>query len=308
MLDRKLITSLALSLVFLGAAACNQEGTLDTEGEAQAPLAGADKAEQARKGGKDGMRRGHPGHGMRGPESLLVTALRELELSDAQSAVIEDALDALPRPERGERPDAAAMKALADGVRAGSVDVEAVLADAGDPMATQRNALAAALTTLHEALTPAQRRELVDTVIAEMDAHTPPAEMRGPPPGKRAKGGRGGEMKGPFGDLDLSDAQRAALDAALEADKPEPEDMKEHFESMKDRMQEKLETFAASSFDASAFVAPPADAPTPRAHIERFARAMAAVAPLLDADQREELADRLEQGPPAKGRHGRGHR
>lgn len=311
MLHRKLITSLALSLVSLGAVACDQEGTLETEGEAESPLAATDKADHARKGGHERMRRGRPGHGMRGPESLLVTALRELELSDAQSAVVEDALDALPRPDRGERPDAAVMRALADGVRAGDVDLDAVLADAGDATARQRDGLAAALTTLHETLTPAQRRELVDTVIAEMDAHEPPKGMRGPPPGKmRGRGGRGGETKGPFADLDLTEAQRDAVDAALEGDRPaEPKDMKEHFADMKERMQDKLETFAAATFDAEAFIAPPADAPSPRAHIERFARAVAAVAPLLDADQREELADRLEGGPLAMGgKGGRGRR
>jgi hypothetical protein len=69
---------------------------------------------------------------------------------------------------------------------------------------------------------------------------------------------------------------------------------------MREAMTAKLQAFAADSFDAQSFLAPPADAPTQgmRGHLEALVKVVGAMTPALDATQREKLALRLEQGPP----------
>ena len=79
-------------------------------------------------------------------------------------------------------------------------------------------------------------------------------------------------------------------------------------------MKAKMETFATDSFDAKAFVAPPADAPRgAMMHpIARMVNELAVVVPLLTPAQRETLAAQLEKGPqmgrPGEHEHGRGGR
>jgi hypothetical protein len=73
-------------------------------------------------------------------------------------------------------------------------------------------------------------------------------------------------------------------------------------------MRARLESFAADSFDAQAFVAPPADAPQgrPMQPLARMVNELAVVVPLLEPAQREALAALLEKGSP--GAHARGAR
>jgi Spy/CpxP family protein refolding chaperone len=294
------VSFVAVVLVALGAAGCVEEGVAESAGDVESPLA-AEKAGSGDEAPGPRMRRGH---GPRGPESLLRVALRELELSDAQRAAIDEALADMPRPEPPQRPDGAALETLAAGVRAGKVDVAAVVAQLGEPpdLAAQRQALADALATLHATLTPEQRRELVDHLLAELEEQAP--RERGPRGHADKKmRGKGKPMGDPLGhllaDLDLSEAQRDAVAQALEEQRPDHAAMKDGFEAVRAAMRAKLESFASVSFDAAAFAAPPEGAPArgPREHLERMARAMGAIAPLLDAEQREALAARLERGP-----------
>jgi Spy/CpxP family protein refolding chaperone len=260
-------------------------------------------------------------HGPGGPEFLLFAAQHELELSDAQKATIDRAIEDLhaARGKRGQ-PDNAPFAALAAGVRAGKVDVGAVLAKASpsEPAFEQhRAASAAALQKLHATLTAEQRRELVDAVSAKMSEHGPKGEGRGPKgEGRAAKRGDGpkGERgdhdrgaRGPLGhllqDLELTDAQRQSVEQAMQAQKPSEADREakaKRFEEMRAGMRSKLESFAADAFDAKAFTTP-ADGPSahgPKQRLEHLANVLAAVAPILDPAQREKLATRLEQGPP----------
>jgi len=75
-------------------------------------------------------------------------------------------------------------------------------------------------------------------------------------------------------------------------------------------MNARLESFASDSFDAKAFVAPPAGAPQGGAMhpLARMVNELAVVVPLLDPAQREALAAQLEKGPPMgrPGDHERG--
>lgn len=291
--------------------------------EGAAPLAaqGAGDEEAGGPAGPHARPRGH--HGPGGPEHLLRAALHELELSDAQRSAIEGALAKLPERPMGPPPEASAVfSALAEGVRAGKVDPAAVAAKGGGaPPAgfeEHRAAVAGALETLHATLTKEQRRALVDAVAERMEGREPRGERSGPrgPGGARDPGGPGGPPGGgPLGflldRLDLTEAQRDAIDSALEAQRPAGEDveaMKKRHEAMRAAMSARIEGFAADSFDAKAFLAPPEGAglPEPGQHLQRMAETFAVVVPLLQPAQREALAALLEQGPPAPPRGPRG--
>jgi Spy/CpxP family protein refolding chaperone len=327
------LSALALGGLIAGVAACSAESGASEAREpneaAQAPLSAEGKMgrERGGPGGKHGF--GGPGHG--GPDHLLRAALNELELTDAQKTAIEGALSkAAPgRPnERGPK-DSAAFVELAAGVRAGKIDSASVLAKIDGDLRGGEGpgaAMAEGIQTLHATLTKEQRRALVDIVKKRMEEHGTPgmrADMdgdRGPGRGRPDKdGARGpegarGDMPrgGPLGfmlhSLNLTDAQRESVEKALAAQRPAAPDeaaMKKNHDAFRTEMSARLEAFAADSFDAKAFVAPPAGAEGfgPKQHMERMVKDLAVVVPLLDPAQRETLAAQLEKGPPAHPGH-----
>lgn len=314
------------SALFLVGALAAGSGCSGEEGATQAPetaegaqaIAQQDQAADGDEAdGPAGSRARRP-HG--GPDFLLVAALRELELTPAQKTTIEEAITkagAGPR-ERGPK-DRPGLAALAAGVRAGKIDTASVLASTGGADADQGAeehgaAAAAALQTLHATLTPEQRRALVDSVTKRMEERGPANEGRGKkghrgadgtPPGGKGPGGRA--AAGPLAHLlhgiEVTDAQRESIGRALEAQRGTPADhegMKERSEAMRTAMRARLEGFAAASFDAKAFVAPPEGGPAgkPKQHLERMVKDLAVVVPMLEPAQREALAARLEKGPP----------
>lgn len=268
--------------------------------------------------------RGERGHGP-GPGMLLGAALHELDdLSDAQKKTIEAELESLHADMKDAREDGkddheAARKALAAAVRSGKIDESALAAQAPKaPMDTAR--IAKAIGVLHDTLNAAQRKALVAAMSEKMarfggpegrPGHGPDGDDDDARPAKGERGERGERMGGPLGHMlrgiDLSDAQRESVKTALEKLAPSDADreaMKAQREAFKKAMTERLQTFAADSFDAAAFVARPAgDAKMgPKDMHAGMVKALAAVVPLLDDAQRAELAKRIEEGP-RMGRH-----
>ncbi|WP_437278500.1 Spy/CpxP family protein refolding chaperone [Sorangium sp. So ce375] len=316
----------------VGASGCTAEtGRGDTSPSDEAAEAALAQG-PSRAGGHRGGFGGHRG-GPHGPEHLLRAALHELDLSDAQKATIEGALDGL-RDGAKERPkDGGVFAALAEGVRAGKIDraaIEAKLPDAGRAAEERRARVAGALGTLHATLTKEQRRQLVDTIAAKMDDREARGE-RGPRGGERGgehhrgprgdRGGMGGPgmRGGPLGHLlaglDLRDEQRAQIDKALEGARPSDAGRnapKEDFAARRAEMRARLETFAADRFDANTFLPQPraGEKTGPRAHLDHMVDALAAIVPILDEAQRNALAERIEKGPAAgrteRGEHGPG--
>ncbi|WP_437675681.1 Spy/CpxP family protein refolding chaperone [Sorangium sp. So ce131] len=329
----------------VGAVGCTAEtgqgDTSPSDEAAEAALAQGPSTDD-RAAGPRGHRNGFHGRpgGAHGPERLLRAALHEIELSDAQKATIEGALDGLRDGAKDHPMDPAPFAALADGVRAGKIDraaIEAKLAEGGRGGEEHRARVAGALSTLHATLTKEQRRALVDAVAAKMDARGEEGERgpwggkgergprgekgeRGPWDGKGERGPRGdraamggpGMKGGPLGHLlrgiDLRDDQRAQIEKALEGTRPSEADReawKADFAAKRAEMRARLEKFAEDRFDANAFL-PAADGKHgPRAHQGRMVDALAAIVPVLDQAQRNALADRLEKGP-AAGRFERG--
>jgi len=288
-------------MAFLGSvAACSGEaGASATSGTANATVAEVVTTTQAAADGPAGhLHGGHPG----GPDFLLFAALHEpINLTTDQQTAIQALL-----PSRSQRPfDKARAATLAAGVRAGNVVVGAN-APPEDDLVARRTAASTALTTLHSTLTASQRRQLVDAIEKEGAAHEQNGEdHRGGPMGHGGRGPMDHLLEG----LDLTAAQQQDLTTKLATTRPAPPSdsdraaMKAEHQSMHAAMQAKLETFAGESFDAAAFVTPPAGAMKPGEHVDHFAADLAAVTSVLDATQREKLAQRIEAGPPANAEH-----
>lgn len=317
----------------VGVAGCNTGSTVTDDeevGQGEAAVqegaadedAAEDEAPQAKTGEKAGKREHHADRGDRGrmgrmghgPEMLFMAALNELELSDAQRTTIESALEGL-RKDRPEPPAHEEMKqrgkALAEAIRANSVDAEALAPkDIEMPdFAKGRQKLTAALKTLHDTLTSDQRTALVASIKEKAPKGGP---MDGPNGGPDKKGGPG-HHGGDFVEMllhgiDVDDAQRTKITAALEAaglapSEDKAEDRKDMHEQMKAKMEAALEAFQKDVFVADDVVpAPPAK--MKHGGPKDFVKALEVAVPLLTVEQREALADRIEAGPP--GRHGKG--
>lgn len=283
---------------------------VDTANAAQAKTALSNPSTE--RAGKDGHAFAGRHHG--GPDFLVFAALHEnIGLSAEQRSTLEG-LVAQNRPKEPPQPDKARGAALASAIRSGKVDASTfqVSVENRDAMMKERLAKSAeSLATLHKTLTKEQRAALVDAIVAKQAKHE-----RGPRGERGESGGRPmhaeGREHGPLGHLvaglDLTQEQQAQLKAKLEADRParptegDREAMKAKFESMKKTMDAKLQSFKADDFDANAFVTPPADAPKmgPQDHGDRMAKELSIVVSVLTPAQREQLAQKIEQGPQAR--------
>jgi Spy/CpxP family protein refolding chaperone len=297
--------------VFAAVAACSGQAVTDGSGTSNTPVTA-----QAKDHG--GPRMG-PGGGM-----LLFAALHEdINLTDAQRTTIQGLADGL-RPKGPPPGFEENKKALAAAVRAGKVDVNA-LQPAKPDFAAHNAEVAKALTTLHATLTPEQRVALVAAVKKHGEDHKDgPWAHKGGPKGDGEKGEKGDGPKGmkmhegpghfgPMGmmkDLDLTKDQETAIKAEFDKNKPTPptdaerETMKKNHEAMRTEMAARLDKFATPTFDATAFLAPPTNAPAPMGggfgHGDHMLKTLSAVVPLLTPAQREKLAAKIEQGPAAK--------
>lgn len=304
----------------LALAGCATTGAVSDSDEevAAATEAASDSARGPHGPGKHhGPPRGH---------ELLVVALSELDLTAEQRKTIEGALDAMG--EKDHAAMAAMGKVLASGVRAGKIDAAAVKAKAAEleqQAEGRRAAVGKALDTLHATLTPAQREALVAKVEEHMQSHPPPfgrpndegkgrgpeGEERGPEGHGRGPGRMGHGPHGPLGfllhDLELSDEQREKIHAGLEAarpDKPTREEMEKKHGEMLARQKAVLESFRGAKFDGAAALP---DKPAGEPPVVHLVEALDVIVPVLDADQREALAKRLEEGPPRMGMGGGKH-
>jgi Spy/CpxP family protein refolding chaperone len=237
--------------------------------------------------GGAGHRHGHP-HG--GPPSLVFAALHEdIHLTADQRTTIEGLATHKATAPRGDH-----GAALAAGIRAGKIDPSIMAAPAVLQVEHKNN-----LATLHKTLTPEQRAALVDAISARMAKG--PGGDHGDMHRGHGPGGPGALMGHLLDGIDLTQEQRDAIHAKLEANKPSEADheaMKAKFEAMKKEMNAKLQTFKADTFDAAAFVAPPAGEAqmSPAAHMTNQ---MQGIVSVLDASQREKLAQKIEKGPAA---------
>jgi Spy/CpxP family protein refolding chaperone len=298
----------AASLAIGGCASANSGIEADENVAANSEAAAADDATHGPRG-----KHGHP---------LLTAALKEIDLSAEQRKTIEAAMDNM-HAGKGEQMNAF-QKALAADIRAGKMDEAAIAAKQGEmeKAATEhRAAVVKAVETLHATLTPAQRTQLVTLVKDRMQKHMGHDGKRGHdgkggPDGKKEghekkhgehRAGRGGPMMFMLHGIELRDDQKKAIEAAMpprpEKDENDKTDKGAKFEEHRARMDAALEAFKGDKFDA-ATVLPEHDGKRPMAG--HFVKMLQVVVPILDAEQRAELAKRIEEGP-RMGRHGGKH-
>lgn len=300
------ILGLLVTIAGCSGAAESNSGA-DTTGTVRAQDSVA--AQGGRRFGKGGPRHGGP----RGGGDMLVgAALHEpsVNLTADQKTTLVAALKA-DRPAKPDFDSAAAKTrstALAAGIRSGNIDASLVTPPKPDFAAMQANKVKL-LTTLHDTLTADQRQALVTAIQTRAAEHD--GDRKGPGGEKGAKGGprgEGGPMGGLLKDLNLTQAQKDQIKTKLEANRPaKPTDAqiaqrKAQHEAMKTQRDAKLQSFVGASFDANAFVAPPAGAKPPQMgeRGDHFAKELQAIVSVLDGTQREALAKKIEAGPPAR--------
>jgi len=271
----------------LGVAGCSGSESTNT-GSAQ----NAVTADQAKDQSNEGPHARH-GHAMGGPEMLIFASLHEnINLTPEQRSTIEGLIE--KRGERDHAPDKAKTAELAAAIRSGNVSNANVQSNHADRTA----ALATKLGTLHDTLTADQRSALVDAIVAKQAQH----KARGEHVAREAKPEwKDREGMGPMGQLleglDLTQAQKDQIKAKLEADRPAKPNV--DFAALKKDMDAKLQSFKGDSFDANAFVTPPAGMPKFDG-ANRMAKDLQVVVSVLDPAQREKLAQKIELGPQAR--------
>ena len=223
---------------------------------------------------------------------LLVTALKEVELSDAQKTEIEGMLEA-GRPKGAEDHEARARE-LAAAIRKGTVDVASLKASGPAPM---HEKMTADLDRLHALLNESQRQSLVAAIsekARQHEANHDDAEHG--PKGAKGRGPKGDPMTFMLRELEVSDAQEKAIQTALAQAGllPQEADFEAKRSEMRSKFKRALSDFAGDDFSAKASLPAPNGAHGPAKMLE----VMAVVVPLLTAEQREKLADRIEAGPP----------
>lgn len=286
---RIMIPVLGIVATLAGAGCSGTEGT--NTGTSANAISATSPAEQAKDQGAHVHRR----HGRPGPEMLVFAALHEnINLTPEQRTTIEGLVTKRgPGEERG--PDKAKTAELAAAIRAGNVGTVDVQAKHGNRSAE----LATKLGTLHDTLTKEQRAALVDAIVAKQGQHRERAQ------GEKRERAEKGEGMGPMGHLleglDLTQAQKDQIEAKLEADRPAKPNV--DFAALKKEMDAKLQTFKDDSFDANAFVTPPANAPKFERGADFMAKRLQVVVSVLDQNQREKLAQKIEQGPQMRQMH-----
>lgn len=291
-------------------AGCSGSESTNT-GQGSSAISATTTSEKPEEGRPHAGRPMHgPGHG--GPDFLVFAALHEnsINLTAEQRSTIEGLIEKReggPRGEHAERPapDKAKTAELAAAIRSGKIDAARLQPNRDgakmESLHQERQAKSAEkLATLHKTLTKEQRSALVDAIVAKQAKHGE-GKPEGRPEGKFAgrPHGEGGPMGHLTEGLDLTQAQKDQIKAKLDADRPAPPSEADRT-AMKAAMDAKLQSFKADNFDANAFVAPPANAPKLGAPSDHMAKELNAVVSVLTAEQREKLAQKIEQGPPTR--------
>ncbi len=283
---RPLMTA-ALGFGLLGLVACNGAQTTTDGTEA---TAAADEAAAAPV-------KAH------GPQEKLFDRAAALDLRADQKTALASIRTRLETETAPTRAAHQALNAeLASQVRAGKIDearLQPLQAKVEAAHEAERGAHQAAMKDLHDLLDSTQRDSLMTAMASERADHAKGEAEDG-------RGHRGRPGMRPFHmlkGLNLTDAQKTAIHAALPA-RPErteaaKEERAEKRTEMRGEMQARMEKMAAA-FRSDSF--DPAEMAPPAGRGERFGKPMeghmtqflSAAVPVLDQSQREQLAQKLE--------------
>jgi len=243
-----------------------------------------------------------------GPGAMLFVAAQRLpDLKDEQKAKIDTAQKRAHDPSDTSARDAMRTAGkevhseLIVGVKAGKIDtakLDAKYAAVEKALRALHENEAEALTSLHAALEPAQRKAVVAEVRAKQSAREERMAKRADR--DHADAGADGGAKVNHGKRRLDRLTRdLALDAEQEkkvaaiAPKDEPKGGPDRAEAKK-RLEALLTAFEKDSFDAKKLDA--FDAKKARAPMEDDTKLLAQLVPILKPEQREKLASKMEHG------------
>jgi Spy/CpxP family protein refolding chaperone len=237
---------------------------------------------------------GRHGHGRGHHGDLLHAALRLPDLTDAQRSQIENLEKAKRAPHAAARAAHEALaQAVAAQVDANKIDrtkLTAQLKAVSDAETAVKTANAAAVTSLHGVLTPAQRTELADKVSAKIAEHEQKRAAHDAEKTADRSAKTGPEHGGPWSRaLGLSPAQETQIRANLKAAgvTPPPHG---GFDA---QVQQEL-----TSFKQASFTAPVAAGGPP---VGRMVDMAQAALPVLTDAQRAELSNLLRGSQPEEG-------
>ncbi len=267
-------------------------------GSTAADAASGDEAEAAQQAAeeenvKDELQSQHRHH-HRGFAGFILMAVETLGIGpDQQAAVdkIKKEFHAKMRPVR--EANGAVLQLLADGVAAGTIDkakVDAAVAKAGTASSAIPGATADTLNALHAALRPEQRTALADKVDAHWAVWKDTNIADTATDGTKPRGHLAHLAKEIGLTSDQVDKVRANLDAAKDSKKPFDAAAAEAYIKAFDT------AFVADTFDAKKLPTSATDNNRIVAWgAERMGRFYEALAPVLTADQRAKVADKLRQ-------------
>jgi Spy/CpxP family protein refolding chaperone len=302
---RMLVWSLPLALLV---GACNNTGSATEKPastaepamtEAAAPAAPAIPAPPAEKAERAPAKEGH------GDLALtMVHAAGGIDLNDAQKATVDKVEQSLT--DSGE-PIHAAFKELHGDleaqVKAGKIDkskLEPRLAALDTAMQGHVDKEGQALTDLHAALTPAQRKTLVADVRAKMADH----ETRTAEHGAKGADWQKRKLDHLTTSLSLDDGQQKTVDAFLAKDTTTAAAMEAKHADMKKWKDSMLTSFEGDTFEGKKLVAASPMAKSPREMVERDIQLWSQLVPVLKPEQRDMLATEIEKpGPMMGGAH-----
>jgi Spy/CpxP family protein refolding chaperone len=294
---RRSLAAAALGLGLLGTAACTgaavDESTQTADGVAAAPV--PPPLHVARAGG---------------PGAFLLREAASLDLRPEQKQALSAVRARVDAAVASERDAHARLDAeIAKQVRAGAIDrgrlqplVGALDAAAAERMQTSQKAVG----ELHDLLDASQRKALMQAMSEKKGKHGPGGRRHeGKKEGAREgmkHGPRGGMKRGPLEgmarDLNLTEEQKASIRAKMAAGAEKGDERRHGPPPGREHMEAFRAAFEADRFDPSAFGPGGRGAPPPRMG-GRMVDVLEAAVPVLDADQREKLARRMEEGPRA---------
>ena len=240
----------------------------------------------------------------RGIAGQFFRAALEADLTDEEKTAV-DKLEEPLRNDPGPRREFAAFHAdLVLAAKAGRLDTAKLQADeaaVNKAYVAREEEQTTSLAGLHDALTPEQRKAVVDALRAMQAAHEHPPSVSGVTEAATTR--RLEHMKMQLG-LD-ADQQRQVAAVLARADAPTPAAVQARFEASKKQMEVALTAFEREAFDAKKVDLSPFPGRKPSEPLERQARYIGQLLPILRSEQRDRLAALMDH-PRVDHGHGAG--
>lgn len=301
----RIARSLSFAVVAVAVAACDKTGgdapaTTASASAVAAPSAAPKPSVSAVASAAPKPRRHIRRGGIAG--AFLATAAEQTSLKPDQLSKVEALDEALRASPPGPSTEWTALHTeLAAEVKAGKLDaakLAPLYAAVDKSMDARRAKDAAALDGLHAALEPDQRKAVTAALRDRQKAREEKAKANPPKP----EDWRKHHVERLAKDLGLDDAQQKQLDAAMAKTAPTQAQIDALKDGYQKRREALLTAFEGATFDASKLDLGPVDKTikSPSHHESDY---LEALLPILKADQRDKLADRLGKGFG----HGGGH-